>query len=220
MKKIILIPVFLTTVSLFCIESKAQFTFSVNPGIQLNSAGFGYKINKFVPIIGLQILHGSANLNEKGKRYDPGTGDIVSYEDKYKFSGTIYVPTLGVKYFFTENNKLRAYGAMSFAKFIPSGKVEDSRNADANDDLKNEIRKYSLYGGQLGFGTEYFFDDNFSIGGEFGLILFRLKYKDAEDVEVYNPNTNDFVSSTRTYDYKFNLQPTYVKLSLNFYFSK
>jgi hypothetical protein len=220
MKKVILISALTTTLSLFCIESKAQFTFSVNPGIQLNSAGFGYKISKFVPFIGLQILSGSADLNEKGQRYDNSIGDFVSYEDKYKFSETLFMPTLGIKFFFIEKNKLKAYSTVCFTKFFLSGKFTDNTNATAGNEMKDIVKNTNLYGGQLGFGTEYFFDDNFSIGGEFGIRLLHLKYKNEVDDEVYNPNTGDDILLKKTYDYSFNLNPTFVKLSLNFYFGK
>ena len=203
-----------------CIESKAQFTFSVNPGIQLNSAGFGYKINKFVPFIGLQVFSISSELNESGKRYDDNIGDIISYEDKYKYSGTLFMPVLGLKCFFIEKNKLKAYGTACFTKPFLTGKIENNTNAPASDEVNDMVKNANLWGGQFGFGTEYFFDDNFSIGGEFGIRLLHLKYKYEVDEIVYNPDTGEDVPSTTTYEYKFNLNPTYAKLSLNFYFSK
>jgi hypothetical protein len=126
------------------------------------------------------------------------------------------MPTIGIKYFFIETNKLKSYGTMSFTKFLLSGKIED--DTDENYDLKKEIKNTHLYGGQRGFGTEYFFDDNFSLGGEFGFRLLHLKYKHEVDDEVYNPDIGDYIPTTTTYDYKFNFNPTYVKISLNFYF--
>ncbi|HBX50038.1 MAG: hypothetical protein A2275_17755 [Bacteroidetes bacterium RIFOXYA12_FULL_35_11] len=221
MKKNIIKSVFLIFIFLFSIEeNKAQFHFNVSPGLQFNTANFGYKVNNFVPYFGLQILNGSANLSEKGERYDPDRGGIVPYEDKYKFSGIIYIPTLGTKYFFKETNKLKLYGTISFTKFILSGKIEVSNDSDANDELQSEIKKMNLWGGQLGFGTEYFFDNNFSVGGEFGLRLLRLKYKDTEEDLIYNPQTGNYVPSTTTNDYRFNLSPTYVRISFNYYFDK
>ena len=46
-----------------------------------------------------------------------------------------------------------------------------------------------MWGGELGFGMEYFFDENFSLGGEFGLRYLHLRYKDSYNDEIYNPNT-------------------------------
>jgi len=220
MKKILFVSILTAIMAMCCLQSNAQFTFSVSPGLQFNSAAFGYKISKFVPFIGLQVLSGSANMKEKGQEYDPGLGILVSYEDEYKFSGAVYMPTIGTKYFFIEKNKLKAYGALSFTKFLLSGKVADSNDPSANSDFKDEVSNIHLYGGQFGFGTEYFFDDNFSIGGEFGIRLLHVKYHDEYEDQIYDPNIGGYVPSTTTFDYKLNINPTYSKVSLNYYFGK
>lgn len=220
MKKIVCYLVFIVLFSLISNKNKAQFTFNVSPGLQFNSANFGYKVDKFVPYLGLQVLSANANLNEKGQRYDSNIGTIVPYENVYKFSGTVYMPTIGLKYFFLEINKLKLFGNASFTKIFLSGKINDSSDPEVNNDLKEEIKSIRIYGGQLSFGTEYFFDNNFSIGGEFGLRLLHLKYKKEIDDEVYNPDTGIYTPSKTTYDYRYNISPTYIKLSLCFYFGK
>jgi hypothetical protein len=220
MKKTILSLVVSVIISLFCREAKAQLTFSVSPGLSLNSASFGYKMKKCVPFISLQVLSARSVMNETGKRFDAGTGAVVNYKDEYKFSGTIYMPTLGVKYFFKETNKIKAYGLVSFTKFLFSGNIEDDNDPTAQVDLQDRIKSVRVFGGQLGFGAEYFFDDNFSIGGEFGIRLLHAKYKDEYTDEVYDPNTGGYTPSTTTYDYKININPTYGKIALNFYFGK
>lgn len=220
MKKYILSIVLISIFISYSLESKSQFTFSVSPGINLNGAGFGYKINNFVPYIGLQGISGTSSVTEKGMRYEFPTNNYVSYEEKYKFSGNVFMPTIGVKYFFMQTNKLKAYGTLSFTKFLFSAKIEDSIDSTANDDLKKALKEIKVYGAQLGFGAEYFFDDNFSVGGEFGIRQLHVKYKEEHNNRAYDPNTNNYIDLTTTYDYKLNLYPTYVKLSFNFYFGK
>ncbi|HNW98603.1 MAG TPA: hypothetical protein PKK00_09365 [Bacteroidales bacterium] len=220
MKKIKLITIIAILIAMSLTKSYAQFTFSVSPGLQLNSATFGIKKNNFVPFFSLQMINGNVNYIETGRRYDSNMGSIVSYKDEYKYSLTVLAPSLGLKYFIKENNKLKAFLSTGFIKFFPFGKVEDSSDPSANEDFKENLKGINALGFQFGFGTEYFFDDNFSIGGEFGYRFLHLKYKYEDDVLVYDPNLGTDVSTKRTYDNKYNLNPTYIKLSLNFYFDK
>ncbi|MEI7595655.1 MAG: hypothetical protein WCK02_07905 [Bacteroidota bacterium] len=220
MKKLISMSLAISMLIMFSIKAKAQFTFSVSPGLQLNSANFGYKYKKFIPYISLQVVNGGYNLIEKGVRSDYSTNSLINYEDKYKLNGTIYIPTLGVKYFFKETNKLKAYGNISFTKLFFSGKLESTGNIDASSEFKDDLKAISVYGGQLGFGSEYFFDENFSVGGEFGFRILNYKYEKETDVSVYDGNTGTNVQTKRKYEYTYNLNPTYMKISLNFYFNK
>lgn len=198
----------------------SQFTFSVSPGIQMNNASFGLKKNKFKPNIGLQVLTGSAGLTESGQRYDYNAGNIVNYEEKYKISGIAIMPVLGLQYYFKESEKLKAFASINFTKVFVSAKIEDSTNPAANSELQAQIKKINVLGGQIGFGAEYFLDQCFSVGGEFGLRLLYVNYIEEESHDIYNPNTNQTVESKTDYDYKYSLNPTYVKLSFNYYFSK
>lgn len=208
------------TLLLVTYSGYSQFTFSVSPGIQMNNASFGIKKNKFKPNIGLQILTGSTSLTESGQRFDYNVGDIVNYEDKYKYSGVAIMPVIGLQYYIKESEKLKAYAAINFTKVFVSAKVEDSTNPNANTELKDIIKKINILGGQLGFGTEYFFDQYFSVGGEFGIRLFYINYIEEHEHSIYNPNTNETIESKTKYKYDFSLNPTYAKISFNYYFSK
>ncbi|MES2836802.1 MAG: hypothetical protein V4667_04725 [Bacteroidota bacterium] len=218
-KPLLLNLVFTAIFCLIATKSNAQFAFSVSPGIQLNGASFGYKIKKVVPFVSLQVLNGSVSSIEKGNRYDRITGTIVSYEDKVKLTGSIYMPTVGTKYFFKQSNKLKAYGIMSFTKFIISASIENSSNITSNVDLQKQLSGINIFGGLLGFGTEYFFDDNFSIGGEFGMRMIYFNQKRETSGFVYNQNTGEIITSKTTFDYTSSFKPTYARISLNYYFA-
>jgi len=198
------------TITLFFItySGYSQFTFSVSPGVQMNNASFGIKKNKFKPNIGLQILTGSTSLTESGQRFDYNAGDIVNYEDKYKYSGLAIMPVIGLQYYIKETEKLKAYAAINFTKVFISAKIEDSTNPNANTELKDQIKNINILGGQLGFGTEYFFDQYFSVGGEFGIRLFHVNYKEEQNNNIYNPNTGETIESKTKYKYNFSLNPT------------
>lgn len=208
------------TLILISYSGYTQFTFSISPGIQMNNASFGIKKNKFKPNIGLQVLTGNAGLTESGLEYDNNTHQIVEYSDKYKISGTAIMPVIGLQYYFKESDKLKAYASINFTKVFISAKIEDSTDPNANSDLKDQIKKINILGGQIGFGTEYFFDQYFSVGGEFGIRLFYVNYVEEQDRSIYNPNTGQSMNTKIKYDYKYSLSPTYVKLSFNYYFSK
>ena len=73
------------------LKSNGQFSFGVAPGIGLNSAYFGYKLNdKIVPYIGFQYLHAKFKLDESDEEYDWDLNRVISYSEKNKFSGSLY----------------------------------------------------------------------------------------------------------------------------------
>ena len=199
MKKMI----FLTAILIaFAMQGFGQFSVSVTPGLAFNSARFGYKINnKIVPYAGLQYFKLKYSIEE-----DPEQGRDFDYE----FKGNITIPNIGVKYFFIEKDKLKAFGNLSLMKPMIKGKID---NDGDDEDLGDALEKMQIWGGELSAGVEYFFDDHFSIGGEYGLrqIKARSKYKterwdymgDEYDVDV---------------DLKYMISPTFSRISINYYF--
>lgn len=198
-------------------QAFSQFSFGVSPGISFNSAYFGYKINnKIVPFIGFQYAGAKLEMEESGIRNDFNTGQIVSYNEKDEFSASIAVPNIGVKYFIKQQNKLQAYLLYSFSKPIINAKI--TNNGVDDEDFIENIKNISMWGSELGFGIEYFLDDNFSFGGEFGLRLFRLKANTSRTNTIFDPNTGNPQEVEIKNDYGFKLSPTYSRISLNFYF--
>ena len=220
MKKIL----FLFTILFIASQSFGQFSFGVSPRINLNSAYFGYKINaKFVPYIGLQFLNANYNLTETGDRYDWDFNSVVHYTDETDLSGKIFIPNLGVKFFVLQQNKLQAYFSLNFSKPIISGKIEvgnDSIDNVFEDDFANQVKAVSIWGGEFGFGCEYFFDDNFSIGGEFGIRHLNFKYDYTYDYSFWNPNTGTNYDTEINDNAKLNSSPTFSKITLNYYFNR
>ena len=209
---VVLFAIFVLT-----IKSYGQFSFGVSPGIGLNSAYFGYKINsKIVPYIGFQYLNAKFKYEESGEEYDWDLNQVISYSEMNEFSGSLYIPNIGVKYFIKQHNKIQAYLSLSLSKPLLSGKLKYDGEEDS--DFKDDIKKISMWGGEFGFGVEYFFDENFSIGGEFGLRYLHLKYKDSNEREIYDPNTGNYRDTEIKNDYRFNMSPTFSKISLNYYF--
>lgn len=201
------------------LSASAQFAFSVSPGLQLSGTQFGYKVDKFVPYLGLQMLMVKGELNQTGQEND-FNGNIVTYNDTYSAKLSLIMPTIGLKYFFIESNKLKAYGNANFSMLLIGGKIEDSTDPDqtADEQFQDVIENTKISAFQIGFGTEYFFDDNFSLGGEFGLNMVSFKSEDTWETTLVDPNTGNNVQVTNTDNYKAKFNPTYAKVSLNFYF--
>jgi hypothetical protein len=213
-KKQILITLLLSS---FSMASFSQITFSVSPGLGLNTAQVGYKINpKIVPFFGFQYAVGSLTVVNTYDEYDTDRGTIVTTEDEVQASGGIFLPNLGVKYFLLQKDKVSTYALTSFSIPIVTGKVTDSDGEVTR--LSDEIDRSGVWGAELGFGAEYFFDKSFSIGGEFGLRYIRAKVVESFDDSVFNPDTGMTIPSESTNSFAASLNPTYSKISLNFYF--
>ncbi len=194
----------------------SQLSFGVSPGFSLNSAYFGYKINKVVPSVGFQYYGAKMTYEESGKEFNSTLFLLMDYTDESSFSVNLYVPSIGVKYFIAQRNKVQAYLSLNVSKPILNGKMKGDHTYNA--DFNSNIKKVKLWGGELGVGMEYFFDENFSLGGEFGLTYLHLRYKDSETRSEYNPITGHYELVEIKSDYKLAVKPTYSRISLNYYF--
>jgi hypothetical protein len=197
-----------------------QFYFSASPGLNLNGASFGYKVGKIVPYVGFQMMNAKFTLETNEFDWTtPGTLD--EHNMKTEVKANLFIPTIGAKYFIIENNKLKAFVGLGLTKPIIKAKMDFTYDGDAvNEDFKEEVEdavdNVKMFGGELGFGVEYFFDDNFSVGGEFGLRYLKTKY--TQDTQGSEWNGNDYEDVTNKTEVNLNLMPTYTKISLNFYF--
>lgn len=212
-KNLILIAAMLMLVSA---PAFSQLTFGVAPGLNLNSAYFGYKTGKAVPFVGIQFMGISFKNVATGTEWDYDAGAPTDFEDEIKVKGSIFMPTLGLKYFAVEKNKVKGYLIAAIAKPMLNAKM--TYNGEENEGINETLDKISLWGGMVGVGAEYFFDDNFSVGGEFGLQVITGKYDDEFTDTYWNPSTSTYVEADFTETANVSLMPTYSKISLNFYF--
>ena len=206
-----------TLIFILANKSYGQYSFGVSPGISLNSAYFGYNINdKIVVYLGFQYLNAKFKYEESGDEYDWDLDQVVSYSESNEFSGSLYIPNIGVKYFIKQQNNIQAYLSLNLSKPLLSGKL--IYDGEENEDFKEQIKNISIWGGEIGFGMEYFFDENFSLGGEFGLRYLHLKYNNTYEREIYNPDIGDYQDTNIENDYRFSMSPTFSRISLNYYF--
>lgn len=214
LKKLMLIALALS----FSTVVYSQLTFSVQPGLTLNGANFGYQINqKFVPYLGLQYVGGNGAVETSGERTNFMTGQIESFTETAEASVNIIIPTLGLKYFFYNNKPLKAYGNINLSKPILTGSSEQPNSVE--DPLNDLLDEVSLWAGEVGIGAEYYFHPTFSLGGEFGLRWLRFSQSNTYTNDIFfDPNTGQQQELEATDELSLNLNPTYARISLNFYF--
>jgi hypothetical protein len=173
-----------------------QTVFSVKPGFNLNAASIGIAKSNFQPSFGLRF----ANLNLKYEFEDENFP-----EDNYKTTTRInvYMPHIGAKLFFSGTESVKPYVQATLFKPLVFGKqLEDG---DENENFKESLNNLKIWAGEVGFGSEYFFHPQFSLGGEFGVRLANLKEK--------------FESEDYTLTSKAGVSISYVCFSLNYYFN-
>jgi len=219
-KKFYLTLVFITT---FLASSFAQFNFSVSPGLNLNGASFGYKVGGFSPSLSFQYMNFNTHYLQNGKTFDADLGKIVDYTNKYDLNASMMLPSLNLKYSFITKNNIKAYLICSFLQPIVKAKLDlNSGDTEFDTNLEADFDKYKksfkAWSGEIAFGAEYFFDENFSLSGEFGLRHFNVKYTDTYDHDILDYETGDYVTTQTTVELKNNINPTFTKISLNFYF--
>jgi hypothetical protein len=196
--------------------SYGQFYFGISPGLGLTGAHFGYQMGKFVPFIGVQNFSGSITTSETWTDFDYDMGEVATNSYTDKFSGGVIMPSIGAKYFFKESKKLRAFGELSITK--PLFRAKAVYDGEEDKEFNDAAKSIKLLGVEVGCGVEYFFDNNFSIGGFYGLRIVKINAEDEFETTYYDPIKDEDVATTDVYSVNGNLSPTFTKLTLNFYF--
>ncbi len=198
----------------FSICSFSQFSFSVSPGLSWTGAQVGYQANsKVVPYLGLQYLSANISFNTTDEYYD-GL-QVVSYDEQGDINARIIIPTLGVKYFILEKNSLKGYLNLNLSKPLIMGSAEN--DGDTIEEYEDVIDGVSLLGFEFGFGAEHYFNENFSVGGEFGIRSIGANVSGSY-TNTFNNNNGNLISTTDSYEYNGRISPTYSRIVLNFYF--
>jgi len=205
MKKLFLLLLFVT---LLGFKGFSQFAFGVSPGFTATNAYFGYKAGAVVPYVAFMYANAGFTMDYSDHYFDGVDWQTVTHDTK--ISGHFLMPTIGIKFFAIEKNKLSAYFNLAVTKPFVRGKAESDGTEE--ESVGQMLKDIKLIGGNFGFGVEYFFDDNFSVGGEYGIQALMGKYEDVYDYV----NSGQPAQQTTTYKPRF--APTYAKISLNFYF--
>ncbi|MBD3638260.1 MAG: hypothetical protein HUJ25_12985 [Crocinitomicaceae bacterium] len=197
-------------------NAHAQFTFSVSPGVKYNGANFGYKTGIFLPYAGIDYYGGSTKVTWTYTQFNNTTMQMEQLSDKYEFKGKVFLPTIGCRIYFLNKTNLKAFANVNTTKPIITAKFID--NGVEDPEISEYVKKFSVIGGDVGFGAEYSFAPQFSVSGEFGLRWITASFKDSYDQDVYNPNTGEYETHPSSVDASGFWSPTYSKIALNFYF--
>jgi hypothetical protein len=187
MKKLIAIGIFVLMVSSL---ANAQTSFSVKPGLNFNGANIGKVYEKAAPYVGFQFV----NLTEKYENENHTSG---GNKDKIY----VFMPYVGSKFFVYENENIK--GAIHTTLFKPIYYYREINDGEVDENNNDESIRF--WGAELGFGMEYFFDEHFSIGGEFGYRFGFLGNKYDDPGSAYWRSEQQIINMT------------YVSASMNFY---
>ncbi|RPI04782.1 MAG: hypothetical protein EHM64_08825 [Ignavibacteriae bacterium] len=197
------------------------------------------KLGKLVLSGGLDYMHVSSTVETSGTEIDWTYStqylgapyyqyvytygyELNPYSDKYEASLNIYAPNISLKLLLGGPEKVDAYLTASVSKPIISGKASSNGK---EEDVQKYLDNLTVWGYQFGVGGEYFFSDNFSMGGEFGIRFFSTKYSqedtNRETVSVGSSQTGFSNQEVETKDkivLGLNLGITYSIFTLNYYF--
>jgi hypothetical protein len=206
--------------------------FGVNPIGPLPETYVGYKIGPVVPYLSLSFFNHSGRYEDYYERYDEDEFDTTYYEyaDTVNWSGSVLAPTLGTKFVFgTTDLKpfVRVSGSMPFLLSV-NVEINDDDDQEYIDslitDFKQDLKPIFMF--TFGAGVEYFFAEQFSIGGEFNYRLltggWEYDYYDEWESEYYDPieDTTYYFQHWRREEYNVggSIGGTCAGLWLNYYF--
>lgn len=222
MKKIFLIAIILVASNL----AFSQLSFSVSPSMLKSNATFGYKFKNFNPYIGISSNSFSVNTEEN---YDYieylNNGDPLITTRTIEIEGKlgVYMPVIGLKYFIPFNDNILAYANVSISKPLflyiydeEKTPVDPIISPVPDDEINTEL---SILGTSFGVGAEYFMNNSFSIGGEFGFSRYNLKLN--QETKSYQSRFDgSYFPVENDYSVDANYTQTYSRITINFYLNR
>ena len=203
--------------------AQSQFMCSVRPQILgLDGAAFGYKFPGDVAVYGgIDYLHFGATIETSSSfTLSPDPFHVSSSSsNKYESSMSLYNLFVGAKCFIVKSGSAKGYLLGEVSR--PIVKLSTTSNGKDDPNVQQLSDNLSIWGVKAGFGCEYFFADEFSLGGEFGLRYFFISTKteqsNTQSLGGTPPTT--YTSQTST-DLTVDIGLTYTMLTLNYYFGK
>ena len=177
------------------------------PGVNIHfGVGFG-RGDQIVPYLGLGLYRAAYDYN-----YDHDDNDNDQIEND-SGSALQFGLEIGGKFFFIERAKGKAPPFLNIAFFKYFGSISDDDYGDVfgDDDIDYTIYDTQLLsplGFNLAFGAEYYFNDNFALGGTF----LGLRFSYARATALVEDSDRDILTQTS----EFNL---YTGLTLTYRFS-
>jgi hypothetical protein len=160
---------------------KMDKTFSVSPGQLLETAQFGFGFGSLQPYIGLDVVRGSVKIE------GTSSGDDIEESG----SAMIVAPHIGTRWYLGTQS-VRPYFVGDFVKSFGFFDMKYEINGtdelgDSMDEVKDAVKSaLGFWGLGAGFGCEYSFADNFSVGGEY---RFTWLHTSTGDIDMGSDDT-------------------------------
>tara|TARA_B100000315_G_scaffold136882_1_gene126135 strand:- start:2717 stop:3373 length:657 start_codon:yes stop_codon:yes gene_type:complete len=177
------------------------------------------KLGSIHTLVGMDYSGFSLNLDSKNIEENDGETSESTMEVKAYLR--LFMPHAGVKFFFSEKDQLKSYLLGEMFLVFPSVHAETTENGDTEEldpDTRNQIKDaLDLMGITIGYGTEYYFGDQFSLGGEFGINFILWNWSDEFTYDYYDDGYNSETETTE-FEAKAKIGSSFARMTLNFYF--
>lgn len=224
----------------FALQAQTKIAFGVKPGLKMNSAWIGIQQEKVLPYIGVDFLWLSADgtYEKTEENYE----SLETYQREqisinYSGKGLLVIPHVGFKYFFSKK-VLKPYFFTGLFFGLPMVELQADgtqknwryeNNQLVESSTKNAVRSMAeieksvqealgFWGISFGGGAEYYFSENFSVGGEYG---FRLVFDSATHDYQSDNIDPDLLTGYRKHwqiEAAGSLKLSYAVVTANFYF--
>jgi hypothetical protein len=196
-----------------------KFAFTVKPEILgLAGGSFGYKLpSDIVLSAGVDFYHLGMTVESKTSYMGVNLSGSTSTTD---LTLNLYNLYAAGKFYIVSQNAVKGYLLAEVSKPIVSG--ASKRNEQEDENLKQTLDNMSIWGLKGAFGAEYFFSDNFSLGGEFGFRMLLISTNMSNDSPAfsYDYQLGQVQIGTQRNEttVDIGLSLTYSTLTVNFYF--
>lgn len=243
MKRIITLCLLVWMLTVSASYAESGFVFGIKPGNTINSASFGIKMGNLVPMIGADLIWITASgtyTDEDYSSYYGWTGDYYEYrsidEDEMDGSAFLLIPNIGMKMYMGQKS-VRPYFLGNIFFSLPFVSAESKSRYESWEYVNGELEYHyvdidddgldeddeeliedalGFWGLTLGGGAEYFFSENFSVGGEYGIrLLFGGAEASGEDRDSYGDE--EYIDAFST-EVSTSIRMTYAVMSLNYHF--
>lgn len=222
-----------------CLFAQGGLFTSFKLGIPFSSTSIGLQIGSLAVYGGVGIIRISADYDYESTSYEAewDSGYLYKYRERtenLKGSAQLIMPHIGVrlnmggeavKLYLNGNIQITIPSVEGRSEYRsvyynPDGTIWDIDEDEyelSEEDQEKVQDVLDFVSVSLGFGTEYYFSNGFSIGGEFGLRLFRTSFEFEEvDEDIYE-GTVDWREEWKA-TAEASLGTTYTQFTLNYYF--
>lgn len=203
-RNVFIISILMMVILSMAVGAQAEMVFGVKPSTVVQSSYFGFLAGTSMVLqFGLDYARVSVTVEGEEEIYDWVTDTWITGTYTEEGSGNMLMPHGGAKLYLKPRGagQTSPYFLLDVFKAFTSVSLEmDDADTEDAEEFAGDL--LSPWGFCLAFGTEYYFSDMFSLGGEYG---FRNMMSSAKNDEI------DLEVST-------SLGTTYAALTANFAF--